>query len=293
MVKKKISNGSWIANLIILVLLVMYALVCLLPFVHVLASSFSTPAELLKHPFMLFPTEINTSAYKYVFSASTLVRSLGVSASITVVGTLFNMVMTTLMAYPLSRPQLMGKQFFMRAVVFTMVFSGGMIPTFLVVRDLHLLDTYAALILPGAISAFNLVIMKNFFQQIPLEVEESAKMDGCNDFQIYLMIMLPLSMASLATLTLFYAVGHWNSYMNAILYISDTKKYPVQVILRQVVALASGGIGDSSMMDPDFVVPTATVKMATIVIAIAPIMIVYPFLQKYFVKGALLGSVKG
>ena len=274
-------------------ILIMFSLICLLPFVHVVAASFSTPVQMLKHPFMLFPFDFSLAAYEYVFSANTLIKSILVSAGITVFGTMFNMFMTTLMAYPLSRPQLMGKSFILRAVVFTMVFSGGMIPTFLVVRSFHLLDTFAALVLPGSISAFNLLIMKNFFQQIPLELEESAKIDGYNDLQIYVKIMLPLSMASLATITLFYAVGHWNSYMNAVLYINDVDKYPVQIILRQVVALASGGIGDASLMDPDFIIPTATVKMSTIVISITPIMIAYPFLQKYFVKGALLGSVKG
>lgn len=290
---KRISTGERIFRIVNGLLLLGFAAMCVLPFVNVYVSSFSTSAEILKRPFMLFPYSFNTAAYEYVFSTRTLLRSLLVSACVTVVGTLTNMILTTLTAYPLSRRQLMGRDWFQRLIVFTMVFSGGMIPTFLVVRMFGLLDTYTALILPGAISTFNLIIMKNFFQQIPVELEEAAKIDGCNDLQILVRIMLPLSTAALATLTLFYAVGHWNSYMNAVLYINDADKYPVQVVLRQVVVLASGGIGDSSTMDPEFVIPTEPVKMATIVIAITPIMIVYPFLQKYFITGALLGSVKG
>lgn len=178
-------------------------------------------------------------------------------------------------------------------VVFTMLFSGGMIPSFLVVKELGLIDSLAALIVPTAINAFNLIIMRNFFQNLPDGLEESAKMDGCSDWGILLRIVIPLSMPAIATISLFYAVTYWNTYMTAILYLNDAAKWPVQVILRQIVILASGLAADTSGMD-DFVrPPEQTVKMAVIVVATVPILLVYPFLQKHFAKGALLGSIKG
>jgi putative aldouronate transport system permease protein len=198
------------------------------------------------------------------------------------------------MAYPLSRVDLGGRRVIMLLVVFTILFSGGMIPTFLIVKSLGLLNNIWSLIIPGAISAFNLIILKNFFQQLPESLEESAKIDGCSDYGILFRIALPLSTAALATFALFYAVGHWNSFFNAILYINDYDKWPIQVWLRQIVIMSQGGIGDSTQFSDDFVAPPGEiVKMAVIVISTVPILLVYPFLQKHFAKGVLLGSVKG
>jgi len=215
-----------------------------------------------------------------------------VSIGTTLVGTLLSMLLTSLMAYGLSRRDLDGRRVIMFLVVFTMLFNGGMIPTFLVVKELGLIDTYAALILPSAIAAFNLIILKNFFQNIPDGLEESAKIDGCSDFGILFRIVLPLSMPAIATISLFYAVTYWNTYMSAILYLNKSEMWPIQVLLRQIVVLASG-MDYSSSLDSEVPPPEQSVKMAVIVVATLPILLVYPFLQKHFAKGAMLGSIKG
>lgn len=285
--------GSRIFDAVNYSLLVIIALVTFLPFIHVIAGSFTTVGELAQKQFVIIPTVWSLDAYKYIFSTNTIMKSMGVSIGVTIFGTLFSMLLTALMAYGLSRRDLDGRRGIMFMVVFTMLFSGGMIPSFLVVKELGLIDSLAALIVPTAINAFNLIIMRNFFQNLPDGLEESAKMDGCSDWGILLRIVIPLSMPAIATISLFYAVTYWNTYMTAILYLNDAAKWPVQVILRQIVILASGLAADTSGMD-DFVrPPEQTVKMAVIVVATVPILLVYPFLQKHFAKGALLGSIKG
>lgn len=281
-------------DFIIYLLLILIAAACVIPFIYILAASITAPEELLKKGFILIPTKFSLIGYQYILSTSVILSSLAVSISITVVGTLANLFFTALMAYPLAQRDLMGVSFLMKLVVFSMLFSGGMIPTYLVVKETGLLDSPAALIVPGLISAFNLIIMRSFFQQLPDGLEEAARIDGCSDIGILFRIVLPLSAPVLASLALFYAVGHWNAYFNAILYINDSTYWPIQVWLRQIVILAQGGIGDSSQFGADFVPPPAeTIKMAVIVLSTLPILIVYPFLQKHFAKGALLGSVKG
>jgi putative aldouronate transport system permease protein len=275
-------------------LLITVAVVCVLPFIYILAASFTAPEELLQKGFVLFPTKFSLVGYEYILSTDVILSSLGVSIFITVVGTLANLLFTALMAYPLAQRDLMGVKLFMKLIVFSMLFSGGMIPTYLVVRYTGLLDSPSSLIIPGLISAFNLIIMRNFFQQLPDGLEEAARIDGCSDVGILFRIVLPLSAPVLASLALFYAVGHWNAYFNAILYINESSYWPIQVWLRQIVILSQGGIGDSTQFGDDFVAPPAeTIKMAVIVLSTLPILIVYPFLQKHFAKGALLGSVKG
>jgi putative aldouronate transport system permease protein len=268
------------------------ALASFLPFVHVIGGSFTTSAELAVNKFVLIPKVWSLDAYKFIFSTNTIFRAMAVSVLVTLIGTLFSMLISSMMAYGLSRRDLDGRKAIMFAVVFTMLFNGGLIPTFLVVKELHLIDSYAALILPIAISAFNLIILKNFFQNIPEGLEESAKIDGCNDFGIFFRIVLPLSMPVIATISLFYAVTYWNTYLNAILYLDSSDKWPIQVLLRQIVVLASG-MEYSSSLDATVPPPDQTVKMAVIVVATLPILLVYPFLQKHFAKGALLGSIKG
>jgi putative aldouronate transport system permease protein len=285
--------SSRIFDIVNYTLLLIIGLVTILPFLHVIAGSFTTVTELAQKQFVLFPTVWSLDAYKYVFSTNTVFRSLGVSVGVTFLGTLFSMLLTCLMAYGLSRRDLDGRNFIMFMVLFTMLFSGGMIPTFLVVKEMGLIDTYAALIVPTAINAFNLIIMRNFFLNLPEGLEESAKIDGAGDWGILFRIVIPLSMPAIATISLFYAVTYWNTYMSAILYLNDAAKWPVQVILRQIVILASGLAADTSGMDEFVRPPEQTVKMAVIVIATLPILCVYPFLQKHFAKGALLGSIKG
>ncbi|MDF2936005.1 MAG: transporter permease [Paenibacillaceae bacterium] len=288
------SIGNKVFDTANVIVLGIFALVTVIPFLYVIAGSFATQAELLERGFILFPTKFSLSAYEFIFSTSTLVRSLLVTIFITVVGTLINLIFTCLMAYPMARRDLDFRKPIQLMVIFTMLFSGGMIPTFLVVKNLHMIDTYWALLLPGAISAFNLIIIRSFFQQLPDGLEESAKIDGASDPGILLKIVLPLSMPVLATFSLFYAVGHWNTFFSAVLYINDSTKWPIQVLLRQIVILSQGGsLGDTTAFEQDFVPPDQAVKMAVIVISTIPILIVYPFLQKHFAKGVLLGSVKG
>ncbi|PUB27739.1 putative aldouronate transport system permease protein [Promicromonospora sp. AC04] len=268
-----------------------FALICVLPFLNVLGSSFATPGELATRSFVVIPETFTLDAYRYILSTSTIFRALGVSVFVTVVGTFVSLLLTSFMAYALSKRYLRGRRVINFLVVFTMLFSGGMIPTFIVVQNLGLIDSLWALILPVAINAFNFVIMRSFFQAIPDSLEEAARIDGCSDLGVFLRIVLPLSIASIATIGLFYAVGYWNTYQNAILYINDAEKWPIQVLLRQIVIVASGMNADASVVD--VVPPAQSVKMAVIVVATLPMLIVYPFIQRYFVKGALIGSVKG
>jgi putative aldouronate transport system permease protein len=289
--KNKITKGGRVFTVINGTLLFIIALVCFLPFVNVIASSFASTQEVVARKFILFPHTFSLDAYRYILSTPTLFKSLAVSIGVTGIGTLVSMILTSLMAYGLSRKYLAGRNILNFLVVFTMLFSGGMIPTFLVVKAFGLIDSYWSLILPVAINAFNLIIMRNFFQALPDSLEESAKMDGCSDFGVFLKIMLPLAMPSIATISLFYAVTYWNTYMTAILYINDSAKWPIQVLLRQIVIVSSGMQAEGSSVD--VVPPAQTIKMAVIVIATVPMLIAYPFVQKYFVKGALVGSVRG
>lgn len=265
-----------------------------LPFLFVVAGSFATEEEITRRAVFLVPTTISFDAYRFIFSTDTIMRSIGVSIYVTLVGTIVNLFFTVTMAYPMAKRQLMGRNLVMNLVIFTMLFGGGMIPTYLVVREMRLLDTLNALIIPGAISAFNLIIVKNFFQELPPEMEEAARIDGCSELGLLWRIVLPLSKPVLATFTLFYAVGHWNNFFSALLYINDPSKWPLQVMLRQIVMLSQTAAGDLSSMDPNFVQPPEqAIKMAVIVVGTLPIMCVYPFLQKHFAKGVMLGSVKG
>ncbi len=291
MVEDKTLGGR-IFSVVNFTLLAIIALVTVLPFVHVVAGSFTTSAEIAANKFVLIPKVWSLDAYRFIFSTNTIFKAMGVSIGVTAIGTLFSMFVTALMAYGLSRRDLDGRNYINFMVVFTMLFHGGMIPTFLVVKELGLIDSYAALILPSAISAFNMIILKNFFQNIPEGLEESAKIDGCNDFGILFRIVLPLSLPALATISLFYSVTYWNTYMSAILYLDDSAKWPIQVLLRQIVVLASG-MDHSSTLDATVPPPDQTIKMAVIVVATLPILMIYPFMQKHFAKGAMLGSMKG
>ncbi|MDR6881672.1 carbohydrate ABC transporter permease [Bacillus sp. 3255] len=271
-----------------------FALVTLLPFIYIISVSFAEPEEVLRRGFILFPTTFSLEGYRYIFSTQTIVNSLFVTIGITVAGTFINLLFTSLLAYPLSRADFAGRKLFMMMIVFTMLFHGGILPTFLVVKALGMLNSYWSLLIPNAISAFNLIVVVSFFRELPEGLEEAAKIDGCSDVGLLFRIVLPLSAPVLATFALFYAVGHWNTFFNAIMYINDSKMWPIQVWLRQIVILSQGGIGDSTQFDQNYIAPPSTIiKMAVIVISTVPILIVYPFLQKHFAKGVLLGSVKG
>lgn len=273
----------------ILALCVMGAL-ALLPFLYVFAGSLASEYEITTRPFFIWPHEITTDAYRSILSSTVFVRAFATTVGVTLVGTCIQLVLTALMAYPLSRVEMPGRRTILSLVVFTMVFSAGMIPTFLVVKDLGLLDTYWALILPMAINPFSLIIIKNFFQELPKELEESAKIDGANELRILRSVIMPLSKPVLATFALFYAVGIWNDYMSPLLYLSDQSKWTLQMILRQVTASASLTPEDLQSEVPP---PAQGIKFAVVIVATIPVLLAYPFLQKHFAKGMLIGSVKG
>ena len=275
------------------VFLLVYGLLCTIPFLYVVSASFADSAEIVSRSIFLFPHHPTLVAYDYILTSPVLPRSLLISACVTIAGTLVSMAVTLAMAYGVSKKQLVGRPVIMGFVVFTLVFSGGMIPTFLVVKELGLIDRYAALILPVCVNTFNLIVIKNFFQRLPQELEDAARIDGCNDMRIFLNIVLPLSMPVIATFTLMYAVGYWNDYFNSLIYLNNTKKWPLQIMLRQIVMFSQGGI-DGAGVDLEYTKPPAqSIKMAVIVFGTLPILVVYPFLQKHFAKGVLLGSVKG
>ncbi|TDF92780.1 carbohydrate ABC transporter permease [Paenibacillus piri] len=273
-------------------LLLIIAFIMVVPFLVNIVGSFASPEEVLRKNFVIMPTRFSLDAYRYIFSSEIIPRSLIVTALVTVVGTGVNIVLTSLMAYPLACKRLNLRKPIMLMVIFSMLFSGGMIPTYIVVKSFALLNSYWSMIIPGAISAFYLIIMKNFFLQLPDELEDSARIDGCNDLQILYKIVVPLSMPAIATFSLFYAVGHWNAFFSALLYINDATKLPIQVWLRQIVILSQVGIGDSSSALEGVVPPGKTIQMSVTVVSTLPILLVYPFLQKHFAKGVLLGSVK-
>ncbi|MFD0714225.1 carbohydrate ABC transporter permease [Paenibacillus sp. GCM10027626] len=275
-------------------LIALFTFVCLFPFLNAVANAFSSNEAIQMGKVVLWPVGFQWDAAIAVINDAAIIRSLWVTVYITVVGTALNMLFTIMTAYPLSRTDLWGRKYFMNFMIITMLFSGGMVPGYLLVRELGLINSLWALMLPGLISAFNVIIMKTFFQNIPSELRDAAIIDGCGNTRYVLKIALPLSTASLATLSLFYAVGHWNTYMSAILYLNDPALYTLQVKLRNILLLSQM---DTSLETMQFThklnVVEESLKSAVIVFATLPILLVYPFLQRYFVKGALLGSVKG
>ena len=275
--------------------LTLVAFTTILPFIYIIGASFATEYEIATRPMFFIPQDVTLNAYRFIFSSNKILRGFGNSILITVSGTAINLFFTVTMAYALSKTRLRGRNFFLNMVIFSMFFSGGMIPGYIVIANiLNLKNTYWSVLLPGAISAYNLMIVKNFFQGIPKELEESASIDGCNDVGVLWKIVLPLSLPVLATFGLFYAVGHWNSYFSAMIYLTDDKMYPLQLILRNIIVTAEASASDLSLMDPNFVEPPKqSIKMAVIVVATVPIMCIYPFLQKYFVKGVMVGALKG
>jgi putative aldouronate transport system permease protein len=275
-------------------ILILLAVVMLFPFVYVIAVSFSSAKDVLGGGLILFPAHPTFEAYRSILEGGAVTRALGVSVGITVVGTFVNMVMTVTMAYGLSRPGVPGRRGVLLIVLGTLLFAPGIIPNYLVVKQLGLLDSYAALILPGMISAFNLVVIRSFFMNIPQELLDSARIDGANDARVLWEVVLPLSKAVLAVIALFYGVALWNDYFNALLYLNDTSKWPIQLLLRQFVL--QGTASELSLQQAAAsgqLPPTQSIQMAVVVIATAPILIVYPFLQKYFTQGVLTGAIKG
>jgi putative aldouronate transport system permease protein len=273
-------------------LLLLIALSMLFPFVYIFSVSFSSLEDVLQNDLLLWPKQWVTDAYTYILQSDQFLTSFWVTVYVTVVGTAVNMFFTATMAYGLSRP-FPGRRVVLFMVVFTLLFQAGLIPTYMVVKETGLMDSLWSLILPVAINPFNLIVMRQFFLNIPRELQEAAIIDGANTLQVFWRIVLPLSKPALAAFSLFYAVMHWNNYFSAILYINDPAKWPLQVVLRQIVIVDEPNAalqgGQSMMEHPP---PPETVQMAAILLTTLPILVLYPFLQKYFVKGVMLGSIK-
>jgi len=272
------------------ILLGLFGLIMVAPLIYCTVGSFSVSGM----AYGRF-TAFSMDAYRMIFQSGKTLASLGNSFIITIVGTFINIVMTSTAAYALSKKELPGRKWLLRIVVFFMLFSAGLIPDFIVTANqLRLKNTFWAIWLPVAISGYNLMVMKSFFQNIPESIEESARIDGCNELQSFMRIVIPMSKASLATFSLFYAVGHWNNYLRPMIYLDDSSKWPIVVWLRQIVILSLGGMGNDNMSEQDVAwAAVDAVKYATIVVSTVPIICIYPFLQKHFAKGVLLGSVKG
>ena len=288
----KMSAGERVFSWVNAALLACFGFLAVAPFIHIVAQSFSGHDAIISGRVVFWPVDFQTKAYEEVFNDHAFTRAFFVSVLRAVVGTLLNVLMTVLLAYPLSKSYIRGRQVIMFLVVFTMLFSGGMIPTYLVVKAAGLLNTFWAMIIPGLIWSFNVIIMKNFFQSVPHELEESGRIDGCSNTGILFRIAVPLSMPAIATITLFHAVGHWNSFFDAVLYIMDRNLFPLQIYLRELIQFNSSNIDTYDNWERQLLA-TESLKAAALFTGTAPILMVYPFLQKHFVKGIMLGSVKG
>jgi len=271
--------------------LIFIVVVMLFPFLNVLSVSLSNYDAIRGSGLILFPKDPTLDAYKMLFSGGIVVRALEVSAGLTIFGTLLQMMFTTTMAWGLSRPNVPGSRIVLLVVLLAMLVAPGLIPMFLLIKELGLLNSYPALIVPGMISSFNLIIVRQFFMNLPQDLIDSARIDGATEWSIFTTIALPLSKAVLAVVGLFYAVGIWNNWFNALLYMSDATKWPIQLVLRQYVLM--GATVSSQDFNQAMPLPPQTLQMAIVVVATLPILAVYPFLQRYFTEGVLTGAIKG
>lgn len=265
-------------------------LLVIFPFYHTVVLSLTTEKEYMTNPEIMFPKVISFINYRYVFEYSTIFRSFLNSVIIVVAGVAYSMFLTITMAYGFSKKNYPGKNLFMNMVIFTMFFGGGLIPFYLLVDDLHLRDTLASVIIPFGLSVFNMVIMKNFFEQLPKEIEESASIDGAGPIRTLVQILLPLVTPALATLSLFYAVDRWNEWFFSGLFIGKRELFPIQLILRDILFSSNGSI--NIPQEAGIRSFSEGIKATSVVIVIVPIMMVYPFLQRYFVKGIVVGAIK-
>lgn len=289
MKQKKKTAEDWVLDIIVYTTLLFMAMVMLVPFLNVIAKAFSADWAVNSGSVSLWPKEFQLDSIQYVVTDKAFLNSFAISVFVTFAGTVCNMLMTVLAAYPLSKRHLPGMKFFTLIFVFTMLFSGGMIPNYLLMKKLNLLNNLAVLIVPTLITVYNMLLVKNYFESLPESVEESAMIDGAGKMTILFKIVLPMSTPMLATVALFYAVSHWNNYMTPLIYISKQSLKPLQLYLQEVILEA-----ESTAMNGDAVnVAGENIRSATIVASVLPILVVYPFLQKYFVKGILVGSVKG
>jgi putative aldouronate transport system permease protein len=293
----KKTKSDKIVDAIIILVLTLLMIICIYPLIYVLFASLSDPKRLMQHQgILLAPLGFTLKGYKMVFKNPNILTGYINTIFYVVAGTAINLFMTSISAYVLSRKNLLWGNAMMFMVTITMFFSGGLIPYYLLVKELGMLNTVWAMIIPGAISVWNLIVMRTSFMAIPESLMESARIDGANEFTILFRIVLPLSKATLAVIGLFYAVGHWNSWFNAMIFLRDRKLYPLQLILREILisndTKSMTMIQDASQLSDENAYKTL-VQYCTIVVATVPILCVYPFLQKYFVKGVMIGSIKG
>ena len=289
MKKKKLSVGQVVNYILLLVL----AFVCLYPFLNVIAYSLSGYNAVLSGKVTFYPIDFTLSAYQQILGKTQIWNSMRTTVLVTLMGTGLSLILTVFASYALSRNDLPGRKFLTGMILFTMYFGGGMIPTFLVVKGVGLYDTLGALFIPQAVNVFNFIVMRTFFSNLPESLEEAARIDGASYMQVLVKIVLPLSLPIIATIGLFYAVGYWNTYFDALLYIQDPNKYTLQLRLRSLLfgeELNNSGVNLEGLGTQ---VMTQSLKMATVAVSTVPILIVYPWLQKYFVKGVMVGSVKG
>jgi len=289
----KLSAGERAFGYFNTVLMIGLCVVTLYPFLYVTFASLSDATSFLQHRgLLLSPVGFDLGAYKAVFDNPMIATGYKNTLLYVVLGTTINLVMTAIGAYVLSRPKLYFKNIMMFFIVITMVFQGGLIPTYLLVNDLGMMNTMWALLIPGAINTFNMIIMRTSFQSVPVSLEESAKMDGASDWTVLFKIIIPLSMPVIAVMILWYAVGHWNSYFSALVYLRNREDYPLQLVLREIlIANNTDSMMTGAASDDKYAIGE-TIKYATIIISTLPIICLYPFLQKYFVKGVMIGAIK-
>lgn len=287
---KKYKTSDIVLNIIIYLIMILVLLICLVPFIYMAAVSLSDSKAIVNNQVSLWPVGLNVESYKVIFQYPNFFHAYGNTIFYTVVGTFISLVMTTLFAYPLSKSFLRGQKFAMKLVIVSMFFSGGLIPNYLLVSSLHLTGTIWAMLIPFAISQFNLIILVNFFRSLPEEIEEAALIDGLSYFGILAKIVVPLSTAALATVGLYTAVFFWNDWFNGLIYLK-TDQYPVMLFLRNIVN-GTTMVGDAAGSSDKSTI-AISIKSAVIITSTLPIIVLYPFLQKYFVKGLTVGSVKG
>lgn len=269
-------------------------LLCFLPLLHLASLSLSGKDAVLSGFVYLWPVEWTKDSYNLLFEGTPVVQAFFNNVTITVVGTALSMLFTVLAAYPLSRKVFFGRKFLTLAIVFTMLFQGGLIPTYLVIKQLGLIDSYGALWLPALVSTFNMLIMRSFFENIPDELEEAARIDGCGEWRLLMRIVLPLSLPMIATIALFYGVQYWNAFFNVMIYLNSPEKFNLTVLIQQMIRSQSL-VTDMNNLGPEEIVHVTPegMKAAGVIVMTLPMLIVYPFIQKYFVKGVMIGAIKG
>ncbi|MDF2503147.1 carbohydrate ABC transporter permease [Clostridium sp.] len=292
MLKSK-SFQSRLADICIWIVILIFTVICLFPLINMVAISFSSKSAAAANRIGLLPVGFTLDSYKSLLKETQFWRSFGISVERVVIGTALNLILSILMAYPLSRTkrEFKSRSIYMNLMVFSMLFSGGMVPIFITIKNLHLLDTIWSLVLPGAVNVFNTILLMNFFRSVPKSLEEAAEIDGCSKWKILFQIYLPISLPALATIALFSIVGHWNDFFGGLLYINKAANYPLQTYIQQLNVDVTK-ITNASQLQSVADISNKTLNSAKIVISTIPLLIIYPFLQKYFVKGMVIGSVK-